>query len=196
MSEANMESLARRLERVERENRRLRRGAVAVVGVIVAAILMGQGGSKGRIIEAEGFHLMDAAGARRGGLFTSPDGAVGLALYGKDGKALAMLAVEADTSPSLWFTDKDGNTRVRLGIGSKENNAPFNLGAPGGKASVALFAKPDGTASLNLFDKEGKERATLGHTALEMLRTGAVEQTAASSLVLFDKEGKVLWKAP
>jgi len=51
MSEAMMESLARRLERVERENRRLKRGAVAVVGVIVAAVLMGQGGSKNRVVE-------------------------------------------------------------------------------------------------------------------------------------------------
>jgi hypothetical protein len=36
----------------------------------------------------------------------------------------------------------------------------------------------------------------LGHSAIEATRTGAVEQRPASSLVLFDKDGKVLFKAP
>jgi len=30
----------------------------------------------------------------------------------------------------------------------------------------------------------------------EMMATGTVEQRPASSLVLFDRDGKVIWKAP
>lgn len=240
MSEAMMEKLARRLERVERENRRLKRGAVAIAGVIVAAVLMGQGGSKSRIIEAEGFKLVDAAGVPRGGLVTFPDGSVVLRLSDKDGKAGANLFVEADgsvafalsnkdgmpgaslnvkadgsvslaladkgkataglqvgadQSTGLLLSDKDGNVRVGLGVEPKKGEGLVFL-TPSGKESAALFSTPDGSVGLSLSDKEGRERAVLGHTALERTRTGAVEQTAASSLVLFDKEGKVLWKAP
>jgi hypothetical protein len=36
----------------------------------------------------------------------------------------------------------------------------------------------------------------LGVTNLELTRTGAKETTAESSLVLFDKDGKVIHKAP
>lgn len=312
MSETMMENLARRLERVERENRHLKRGTVAVVGVIVAAVLMGQGGSKSRIIEAEGFRLVDAAGVPRGGLFTSPDGPVGLGLLGKDGKTGAQLLVIEDDSTFLTFTGKNKNIRVALGIESEGDIASLRFWSPSGKEAARLVTRPDGsvglslsdkegrnraalslvpdgpvalilsdkdgkaganlyvnadgsvslglsdkdakaiaalqvgadqstglllsdkdgnararlgvepkqgiasliflprsgieqaaiemqpngTARLYLSDKEGTKRAVLGHTALETIRTGVVEQTAASSLVLFDKDGKVLWKAP
>jgi hypothetical protein len=50
----------------------------------------------------------------------------------------------------------------------------------------------------HLFDVlfEDAARAVLGHTALEATATGTVEQRPASSLVLFDKDGKVIWKVP
>ena len=35
-----------------------------------------------------------------------------------------------------------------------------------------------------------------GHPALETTATGTVEQRPASSLVLFDRDGKVIWKVP
>lgn len=53
----------------------------------------------------------------------------------------------------------------------------------------------DGSPSLMLAD-EKYPRAALGLALLKATRTDAEEQTAVSSLVLFDKEGKVLWRAP
>jgi L-asparaginase II len=47
-----------------------------------------------------------------------------------------------------------------------------------------------------LRDEKERIRAVLGHTNLEITRTGSVEQRSASSLVLFDKDGKVMWTAP
>lgn len=54
----------------------------------------------------------------------------------------------------------------------------------------------DGRVGLSLTDEKGTTRAVLGHTSLERKRTGAVEQLPASSLVLFDKDGQVIWNAP
>jgi hypothetical protein len=47
-----------------------------------------------------------------------------------------------------------------------------------------------------LFDENGIERAVLGTTGLQNTRTSAVTTRPASSLTLFDKEGKVLFRAP
>jgi len=51
---------------------------------------------------------------------------------------------------------------------------------------------------LTLYDKDGlmKPRAVVGSTSLEIIKTGTVEKRAESSLVLLDKGGKVIWRAP
>jgi hypothetical protein len=48
---------------------------------------------------------------------------------------------------------------------------------------------------LELRDKQGFS-AVLGNTSLVVPRTGKTENTSAASLVLFDKDGKVLSSAP
>ena len=50
--------------------------------------------------------------------------------------------------------------------------------------------------SITLWDDNGKPRAALGCTSLEIIRTGETTVRAESSLVLFDKEGKVLYQLP
>ncbi len=54
MSEPTMETLARRLDRVERENRRLKRAGVVALAVIAAVVLMGQamGGKEPMVISS------------------------------------------------------------------------------------------------------------------------------------------------
>ena len=47
-----------------------------------------------------------------------------------------------------------------------------------------------------LNDSAGRNRAVLGQVGLVSTRTGSTERTAESSLVLFDRENKVLWSAP
>jgi hypothetical protein len=63
-------------------------------------------------------------------------------------------------------------------------------------SGAQLYLLRDGRVSFSLVDERGKERAVLGQTSLERKATGIVEQLPVASLVLFDKEGKVLWKAP
>ena len=65
-----------------------------------------------------------------------------------------------------------------------------------GKPLVDLSAMTEIGASVTLSDTEGKARAVLGTTGLVDTKTGEETKTAPSSLVLFDKDGKVLWQAP
>jgi hypothetical protein len=76
-----------RLEKVERQNRRLRGAGIAVLMLAVAGLLMGQALPKARIVEAEGFVLKDGAGKVRAELVVDKDGP-GLELYGKNGKTI------------------------------------------------------------------------------------------------------------
>jgi hypothetical protein len=109
----------------------------------------------------------------------------------KDGKVRAVLDVDKDgRSPRLRLCDKDGNVRARLGLG-KDGAPGLLLWGKGGEARAMLDL-----LGLRLADEDGKERASLGAREFERTRTGATERTPESSLVLFDKEGKVLWQAP
>jgi hypothetical protein len=36
----------------------------------------------------------------------------------------------------------------------------------------------------------------LGHASIELIRTGIVEVRPEASLILFGKDGKLLWEAP
>lgn len=119
----------------------------------------------------------------------------GVRLSDGTGRARVGLAVFPDGTPSLNFTDKNGNVRAMLVVFS--NGIPcLSLSDAEGKTRAMLYLDADGHASLSFSDVNGKVRAAMGKTALETIRTGATEQTAESSLVLFDKDGKVMWQAP
>ncbi len=64
------------------------------------------------------------------------------------------------------------------------------------KSGISLVTTSREGSQIELRDPNGKSRAVLGSASLETTHTGAVTKRAESSLVLFDKQGKVLWKAP
>ncbi len=65
-----------------------------------------------------------------------------------------------------------------------------------GEKGVALLTLSDAGPSLELHDDAENLRASLGVIELKHEGTGTIEKRPASSLVLFGKDGKVIWKAP
>jgi len=89
-----METLAKRLGRLERENRCLKLAGALVLVLVAAVVLMGH----------------DARGGVRAELGTLPGGTVRLILYDRgygEGTSV-VLGVGPETSPVLIFRDKDG----------------------------------------------------------------------------------------
>jgi hypothetical protein len=84
----------------------------------------------------------------------------------------AELKLSSDGTSQLQFEGGDLQPEADLSIDSEKN------------------------PSLNLYDANGQLRAVLGSTDLETIKTGATEKTAPSSLTLFDKDGKVMWRKP
>lgn len=125
--------------------------------------------------------------------------ASGVSVHGSDA-TLASLSVIGDRADQamLWLR---GRRRTPLGVGGvtltahSDSSSSLSLGPkiPGG---ISLDVQKDGSPSLTLSDSTGRARAVLGEVELVTERTGKTDKLPPSSLVLFDKDGKVIWRAP
>ncbi len=167
MDDSTLDPLTARLDRLERENRRLKLAGAILLLALAAVGAMGQVLPKAvpKVIEAERFVLRDTKGKIVAILGADAPGTPALSLHDQNEKVRAALAIAADGRPFLALLDQNGKQRAALSVGV------------------------DGTSALLLSDQNGKLRA--GMTA-----TGTVEQRPASSLVLFDRDGKVIWRVP
>jgi hypothetical protein len=102
-----------RLERLEKQNRRIRQMGALTLLLIGSVFLMGQATGK-RSLEANEFILRDASGKVRAKLFIDQDGPQ-FALFGTDGKQNVELS-GSDGVPKLSFLDGD-KVIVELGGG-------------------------------------------------------------------------------
>jgi hypothetical protein len=136
-----------------------------------------------KVITAEEFRLVDEDGKIRAVLVAGSKGDISINFYDRYDENRATLGLSSEGQPvlklfdqgSLEFADKNGQIRVRVDVAY------------------------DGSPSLRLYDEDGRSRAALGCVSLETAdtaRTGSVEKRAESSLVLSDKQGKVMWSAP
>ncbi len=212
MIELTMETLARRLDQVERENRRLNRAGVVALAVIAAVVLMGQAtGNVAKVVEAEKFVLRDADGKGRARLESLPSGLVRLALLDKDENIQSVLGVGIVGTPSLVLAGRNNKTILTtsfLSVSGKGGKSRLTLAVlPSGAQSLVLTdntartraelaIEVDGSPTFGLFDRTGTARAILGSTSLENEETGVIEKRPESSLVLFGNDGKGIWSAP
>ncbi len=199
MDESILDTLMQRLDRLERENRRLKVAGAILLLALAAVGAMGQVLPKAvpKVVEAERFVLRagqnalfpDTRGKIRASLGTDLLGTPALELDDQNEKAVARLAIVLGT-PTLTLYDQNGKVRAVL-----DGTPDLSLYGQNGKGRASLSVDTSGP-SLVLGDENQKARAVLGHTALEATATGTVEQRPASSLVLFDRDGKVIWKVP
>ena len=125
MTELAMNTLAKRLDRLEGENRRLRRMSLMLLLGAATMALMGQTPQHRplRTLEAEEFLLRDSRGQVRASLGTSQNpSATALQIYNGNGKPRTLLIVSGDGTSSLEFMDTGDRVRVVLGI--RDNGSP------------------------------------------------------------------------
>ena len=210
-----------RFEKLERENRRMKKIGAVIAVLVCILFVSGQAKSGNKIVEANEFRLVDPAGKVRAEIFFPPD----------------------STDAKLLFRDPDGSTDVELGasssgraylnlgkqqqafaeyhisldaggpdlgpmltLGNLFSNPAANIILSAGKLnSISVYGSAgrffvgtddnSGGPSVRVEDKEGYS-GVIGRTDLETLGTGRKTQTPAASLVLFGKDKKVLWSAP
>jgi hypothetical protein len=148
-----------RLERVERQNQRLKRAGLAFLALASAIVLMGQS-QAAKNVEAQSFVLRDSRGNIR-----------------------AMLALGSGDAPTFMLRDANGQPQILLEGG---DHPVISLSRTGGKEQVTLMASEEvyglavygepkgaingtrvglgvwkGVPGLTLYDADGNERATI-----------------------------------
>jgi len=203
-SNADLMSLAARVERLEMQNRLFKRAGIALLLLPLSLVITAQARPP-HIVEAEEFVLRDSNGTKRAALQLTQTAAYviseavppvkipagispNLTLYGENGEARVVLSVTSLAS-SLQFYGSHGN----LTIGNLGEDTP-TLALSSGDNKARILAGHDGPW-LDLVDANGFS-ANLGRTALVTTSTGEQHHTSAASLVLLGKDGKVVWSAP
>lgn len=162
----DMDSIAIRLAKLERQNLRMKLAGTALIMVSAAVVFMGQGRTpdrpgQGRVVEAERFVLREPDGYVRGEWAVLPNGSTLLSMF-----------------------DRDHNTRAEWGVFPSGTTMLHLLDAKG-KGRLTLTVKKDGKPMLGLYDEEGRIRARWG-----------VFATGKTAALMFDKQGNAAWTAP
>jgi hypothetical protein len=120
--ETDLDALARRIERLERANRRLKGIGAAVLLAASTVVLMGQAPTEEDLVdstESEEFVLTNADGEVRARLGTDPHAAgefSGLILYDASGRRRVRIGSDASEAPSLQLLDQEEKPRLTLGL--------------------------------------------------------------------------------
>lgn len=170
----DMELLSRRLATMERRFRWMTRLAIAMGIIVTTAALMAQIPERTRPGEV----LPDGRLRPESRPATTPvESEVRsnhFVLVDEKGKERASLVADHAGSVFLVMFDAAGKTRSHLSVG---NDGP----------------------SLVFYDASGRQRAVVGSTTLvgsHVNENGIAEKAPASSIILLDKAGRLLWRQP
>jgi len=211
-TEADFESLRRRIESLERRNRMAFAGTAVLlaVGLIASLSNPAEGQSQrgnspptSRDVRADRFILEDEKGKTRAELSMSRMKVPRLRFYDESGRETA--ALEGET---LNLNDWDAKTEGTVysgGIVMSRRGVPgVSIGqsptAPGillmnGKGdSIVLEASAEGTL-IALKDSAGY-KTSIGTEVLAPGKPGETRKTSAASIILSTKDRQILWRAP
>jgi len=214
----NILTVLERLDNLERQNRRLKRlglGALLLVGGTLLAGFTGERPAKPaavtETIDAQRFVLKNARGETRAQLGLLGGEFPQLTFLDAKGKTRLSLDLLLD-QPSLTLFDSKG---VRASLGLVLDMPVLSLHDANGKKRVWLAVpsnpvltlydgKEEERVSLTLLDNQPSLqvsdsagfKAVVGTVGLATPTTGESQQTSAASVVLFGKDGKVLWRVP
>ncbi|TAL09573.1 MAG: hypothetical protein EPO02_09790 [Nitrospirae bacterium] len=126
---------------------------------------------RARFVDAEMFRIFDQSGKLRAALGTAPDGSVGLAMVGKDGVLRAKFGVEVSGDAVLDLKDEAAQSHA------------------------TVFVTAAGNPRVVLLDRNRVGGALLGEGNIP-LGDLIVEERPAGSLILLNKDGRVVWRTP
>jgi hypothetical protein len=191
-----------RIEKLERQNRLFRRGALTCLIALVSVGLMGQTKHPHKAapataipekIEAQSFILKDSTGKIRAELSMAGTGPT-FKLRDESGTPLVTLSLN-DSSPQgamMLFSDPQHHAGVSLsvleGMGSQ-----LSLVGERPDIQARMEVAPEGT-SLEMSDADGFT-TSIGN-GMQTTKGKQPRKTTAASITLYGKDRKVLWSTP
>jgi hypothetical protein len=176
----DLELLSRRVAHMESRFRWMTRAAIAICVLITAAAVIAQDlPERGRQQGRPGEVL--------------PSGQIRI-----ETQPPPKPVVEAEVrSHHFVLVDEKGKERASL-VTDRAGSVFLVMFDDAGKTRANLSVSNDGP-SLVFYDATGRQRTVIGSTTLvgsHVNDNGVAEKAPASSLVLFDKAGKLLWRQP
>ena len=187
--------LVGRLEKLERDNRRLKRlGAAALVLAAALGAIYATRPVPAKITAHE-FDLVDRSGATRGFMGVR-DGASNITLSDSQGKPGVVMAALSSGASGISLSDSQGKAGVAMTV-SPSGEPSVGLSDSQGNPRVFMVVLPSGEPDITLQDAQGFSM-DLGSTNTVTLTTGQTQKTSAASIVMFgnDKKHHVIWQAP
>ena len=165
-------------------------GAVLIMIFLLGTTLPGQGPT----VEAETFIVKDKEGKIRAALgLTDSSGEPGFVLYDNEGNANVLVNLGTDGSPGLAFYEHD---RVRVALTVRDSRARLEIFDRANRARLELGLSEEDTVSVRLRDQHDHLRAALGDLELSPRLKSLKKRRSPASLVLFDKQEQLIWRAP
>ena len=174
----DLELLSRRVAHMESRFRWITRAAIAICVLVMAAVVIAQ-------------DLPERPRSRP--VEVLPSGQLRL-----EAQAPPKPVVEAEVrSHHFVLVDEKGKERASL-VTDRAGSVFLVMFDDAGKTRANLSVSNDGP-SLVFYDATGRQRTVIGSTTLvgsHVNDNGVAEKAPASSVVLFDKAGKLLWRQP
>jgi hypothetical protein len=198
-----------RIERLEKQNRRFKLGALTVLIALVSVSLLGQTKQAKKPapkaaptssapvtpeqLEAHSFVLKDMNGKVRAELSMTGTGP-GLKLRDEAGTALVTLSLNDDApqGPMLLLSDPQHKASVSISVLSG-NGSQLSLVGERPDIQARMAVAPAGT-SFEMSDAEGFT-TSIGN-GLQAAKGKQPKQTTAASISLYGKDRKLLWSTP
>ena len=184
-----LQAIRERIAELELQNRRLKRGGMAILVVLSAVILMGQVAPPARVVEAQRFVIKDKDGKERGSFATIGKGSE-LTLGNINAQPMMRLIVSTDASDLHFY----GSSQSGMNLGVDTGNPDISMAGAEGSGEARITFGDDGP-TMKLEDAKGSS-AILGVTKLEKPAKRAAHPPSAASLILLDKDKKVIWQTP
>jgi hypothetical protein len=184
-----LQAITRRLNALEAQNRRLKWSGLALLVVLSALVLMGQAAPTPKVIEAQRFVLKDAKGNVRAWLGLFGEGSE-LTLGSLDKQPKMTLKVSEEASDLHFY----GNDNSGMNLGVDLGNPAIAIAGADGNGGAEISFSPSGPA-IKLQDRDGFS-TVLGAAQLKATPRGEAKHPSAASVILLDKAGKIIWKAP
>jgi hypothetical protein len=160
-SQGAMDRLVLRLERVELDNRRLRRAVAAVValGAVVAVVAVAISGLVPRVVDADNIILRNSKGESVAQLGVTKEGSASLGFYDPAHKLRMLFGLTSTGLPTLGLYDSEQKQRMTFGLGNDE--MPHVMLSDAQKVRAQFALQRNGLPGLWLYDPQQGVRASL-----------------------------------
>ena len=144
-----------RIQRLERDMRRLREGMLVLAVAMIATIAWSVMQSTRDELTLRRLAIIDADGKERIVAATRPEGAAGLSHYDTDGKMRISAGTNPEGDASVQHFDPHGRQRINVGTGP-EGEAVLDNDGRGEKERIGVLRFPDGYSGIALRSSNGE----------------------------------------